>query len=208
MRTLLLAAIAVIASGTGLAQAPAPKFPPPPTLPQLPVPPTPPGEFGVDTLPLPPTDISQPFVRPPMPVSGAPIEVPPGPHVWLDFECLMSRAKGGLLPALVTAAYAVPTQTTPDPCTAFMINDNRINGDIRPGMRIGAGYWLDKPHGTGVEAPIHAFRTRRRCGDLYGQFGNVSVAAVLGRVARRAGPVSAVESQWHDAGCRSGANVV
>jgi hypothetical protein len=172
MRTLLLAAVAcVMLAGTVSAQPagappvqiitplPAVQLPPstpvPPVLPKLPEPPVlPRPEFGVD--PMPGTVVS-PAVRPPMPVEGPGIEVPPGPRVWVDFECLMWRAKGGLVPAVVAAAYAVPTQPTPDPWTAFMINDNRINGDIRSGMRLSAGYWLDKPQGTGVEARYTRF---------------------------------------------------
>jgi len=61
----------------------------------------------------------------------------------------MWRVKGGLLPALVTASPAgIPVPTVG---SAYMINDNRINGDVREGFRISAGYWLDKPRGTGVE---------------------------------------------------------
>lgn len=167
MRTLLLILIAGVS--TALAQAPklaAPPVPPPPKVPALPEAPPPPVEFGVDVLPpttvsppgsvLPPgTVVSPPSVRPPMPVAGPPIEVPPGPRVWFDFDYIMWRVKGGLMPALVTASPAgLPLPTVG---SANMVNDNRINGDVREGYRLGAGYWLDKPDGTGVEVSYICF---------------------------------------------------
>jgi len=159
MRTLL---VVLIAGSIAMAQPPktaAPMLPPPPALPTLPESPPPPAEFGVDVLPpvtLPPgTIVSPPGVRPPMPVAGPPIEVPPGPRVWLDFDYLMWRVKGGLAPALVAASPAgLPAPTVR---SAYMVNDRRINGDVREGFRLGAGYWLDKPNGTGIEAQYTCF---------------------------------------------------
>src|SRR5262245_15446251 len=48
--------------------------------------PPPPSEFGVGE--------PVPGVRPPMPVSEAPIEVPPGPMFWVEADYLFWRAKG------------------------------------------------------------------------------------------------------------------
>jgi hypothetical protein len=131
-----------------------PKLPPVPSAPSpepLPTPMPIPGEVGAEVLP-PGTVVSPPMVRPPMPVTGAPIEVPPGPTVWSSFEYLMWRAKGGLLPPLIAATFGDATMVAPHPLSAFPASNDRINSDIFDGFRVTAGYWLDKPHGTGVEA--------------------------------------------------------
>jgi hypothetical protein len=51
------------------------------------------------------------------------------------------------------AALAVPI----DPRWAVPISDDRINGDWQSGLRLSAGMWLDKPHGTGLEASYAVF---------------------------------------------------
>jgi hypothetical protein len=121
----------------------------------LPAPePAPPTEFGVGTAVGEPV----PAVRPPMPVSGAPIEVPPGPMFWAEADYLFWRAKGGLAPPLVVGVYTSANPPLPtDPRMAFPVSDDRINGDVRSGYRLRAGMWLDKPHGTGVEATYTDF---------------------------------------------------
>lgn len=133
----------------------APMLPPPPpappklpALPETPLPP--PAEFGVGELP-PGTVVSPPFVQPPLPVSGAPIEIPPGPHVWASFDYLMLKVKGGLLPPLVTSAFGSPSMASPDPFSAFMVSESKINSGLHDGFRLTGGAWLDKPDGTGVE---------------------------------------------------------
>jgi hypothetical protein len=125
--------------------------PAPPMLPPLPeTPPPPTGEFGIGDLP-PGNLIPSPFVRPPMPVTGAPIEVPPGPHLWVKADYLMWNVKGGLLPPLVTSAFGSPSMASPDPLSAFMVSESKINSGLHDGFRVAGGIWLDKPDGTGVE---------------------------------------------------------
>jgi hypothetical protein len=162
--------IAVILTVSAFAQTPAlgPNIIAPPPMLVIPptLPATPPSEplpapldaFGVGALPG--TIVSPPGVRPPSPVSEAPIEVPPGPMFWANFDYLLWRSKGGLMPPLVVAiggpaALAVPI----DPRWAVPISDDRSNGGLQSGFRLGGGMWLDKPHGTGVEAVYTMFVT-------------------------------------------------
>jgi hypothetical protein len=147
-----------------------PKLPAVPSAPEpapLPMPMPMPGDFGADVLP-PGTVVSPPMVRPPMPVTGAPIEVPPGPTVWSSFEYLLWRAKGGLLPAIITASFGDTTMTAPHPLSAFQVSNDRINSDLFDGFRITAGYWLDKPHGTAVEARYTRFNHADTVADYAG----------------------------------------
>lgn len=162
MRSIVLAfVVGSILAGIANAQPPAPKSAgPKPAVPEvltLPLapskptgsPPSPPEGFGLD---LPPDTVVLPTVRPPMPVIGPPIEVPEGPRFWADVDALYWRSKGGLLPSLVAAVFGSPSQASPkSPLHAFLISDNRMNGAMQSGMQASAGYWIDKPFGTGVE---------------------------------------------------------
>lgn len=168
MRKLLATSItAVILTATSFAQAPivAPNIVVPPPMPAIPptLPPpmrgepapVPPDAFGVGSLP---GTVVSPSVRPPAPVSEAPIEVPPGPMFWGNFDYLLWRSKGGILPPLVVAIGGPAAQAAPiDPRWAVAISDDKINGDLQSGIRLGGGIWLDKPHGTGVEAIYTGF---------------------------------------------------
>lgn len=184
MRTIGLSVIAgLMLSGSAMGKAQLPKSPPVtlgapiPKVPELPptplpppqpaeTPPAPPSGFGVDM----PGTIVTPFVRPPMPVSEAPIEVPPGPEVWTTFDYLMWRAKGGLSPAIAGVVLGRNARTTPiNPEAVFQVNDNRINGSVQTGFRLTGGYWLDKPFGTGVEARFTMFM---RSDDLHTYTGS------------------------------------
>ena len=92
-------------------------------------------------------------MRPPAPVPAAPIEIPPGPQFWATLDYIAWRTKGALAPATVAVVLGGAARATPiNPLSAFEVNDNRINGDLQNGFRLTAGYWLDKPFGTGVEA--------------------------------------------------------
>jgi Putative beta barrel porin-7 (BBP7) len=156
---------------------PAPTLPPPTLPPPLPAepPPAPPPGFGVG---LPGRTVVSPLaVRPPEPVPGAQIEVPPGEFFWVDFDYLLWRSKGGLLPPLVVAVGGQAALASPvNPRQAVAVSDDRINGDVQSGFRIGGGMWLDKPHGTGVEASYMAFM---QSGDVATYFG--APGAVLAR---------------------------
>jgi Putative beta barrel porin-7 (BBP7) len=116
----------------------------------------PPAGFGTE---LPPGTVvsppigTPPAVRPPMPVFGAPPEVPPGPLYWTGFDYLCWRAKGGQVVPLVSAVVGAPAFATPlDAATAFALSSDEINRGPFSGFRLTAGMWLDKPRGTGVEA--------------------------------------------------------
>jgi hypothetical protein len=90
-------------------------------------------------------------------VTGAPIEVPPGPHVWGSFDYLMWKVRGGLLPPLITTAFGSPSMAAPNPFTAFEVSQSKINGGPHDGLRLTGGYWLDKPDGTGIELRYDRF---------------------------------------------------
>jgi hypothetical protein len=159
MRTAVWAAVAAgLFAGTAAAQPAslAPPVPPPvlpPPVPALAEPP--PLEFGVG---IPVGSDACPGVRPPTPVTGAPIEVPPGPMFWAGADALFWRAKGGLVPPLVVGIYTSATPPLPaDPRMAFPVSDDRLNGDLKSGYRVRAGMWIDKPNGTGVEAVFTSF---------------------------------------------------
>src|SRR4051795_6574354 len=150
MRTAVWAAVAAgLFAGTVAAQPAAlapPGPPPPPALPPPapPAPPRPPAlpppagvpaetplEFGVG---VPVGQEACPGVRPPTPVTGAPIEVPPGPMFWAGADALFWRAKGGLVPPLVVGVYTSASPPLPaDPRMAFPVSDDRINGDLKSG---------------------------------------------------------------------------
>lgn len=158
MRTAVWSAVAAcLVAGTAAAQVPGP-LAAPPVLPAPAVVPEgpPPLEFGVGVPVEAPTVL--PGVRPPLPVSGAPIEVPPGPMYWAEVDYLSWRAKGGLVPPLVVGIYtsAVPP-LPPDPRMAFPVSDDRINGNVKAGYRLRTGLWIDKPNGTGFEAAYTSF---------------------------------------------------
>ena len=165
----------------GSPQPTVPTIPPaPPKLPVLPEPPTaPPGEFGVGDSP-PGTVVSPPSVRPPMPVTGAPIEVPPGPHVWATFDYLMWKVKGGLLPPLVATAFGSSSMTSPNPYTAFMVSESKINSGLHDGLRLTGGYWLDKPDGTGIELRYLQFFHGQDVQDLASVLADVLGPTILG----------------------------
>jgi len=132
----------------------------PPVLPALE--PAPRSDFGAGTStgtpPGTPIGIPTDGVRPPMPVSGPPIEVPPGPMFWAGADALFWRVKGGLVSPLVVGVYTSANPPLPaDPRMAFPVSDDRINGDVQSGFRLRAGMWLDKPHGTGVEVTFTDF---------------------------------------------------
>jgi len=148
---------------------------PPPTLPPpATVAPPPSPLFGVGGLPGGTVVSPPPCVRPPAPVSGAPVEVPPGPLFWTEFDILLWRAKGGAAPPLV-AGLAGPAATAVrlDPRQAFTVSDDRINGALQSGFRIGGGMWLDKPHGTGIEATYTNFLQSDHVASYYGAPGTV-----------------------------------
>src|SRR5262245_38584436 len=144
-----LAAQGPVAPQPMIAGAPAAILPPPPLPAPVPneLPPAPPDGFAVGTLPQ-GVIVSPPAVRPPMPVPGAPIEIPPGPMYWVAADYLLWRSKGGMLPPLVIAAN---TNSSLDPRVIVPLSDDRINGDLQSGFRLQGGLWLDKPHGMGVE---------------------------------------------------------
>src|SRR4051812_48394184 len=161
MRTAVWAAVATgLFAGSAVAQpaAIAPPVPPPPP-PLLPppvgVPIEPPLEFGVG---VPVGSEACPGIRPPTPVTGAPIQVPPGPMFWAGADALFWRAKGGLVPPLVVGVYTSASPPLPaDPRMAFPVSDDRINGDLKSGYRLRGGMWIDKPNGTGLEAVFTSF---------------------------------------------------
>jgi hypothetical protein len=148
---------------------------PPPTLPP-PLPaetsPAPPTAFGVG---LPGGTVVSPMVvRPPEPVPGAPMEIPPGPLFWMDFDYLLWRSKGALVPPLVSTVTGPAAVASPvNPRQAVPVSDDHINGDLQSGFRISAGMWLDKPHGTGVEASYMAFMKAGEVVSFYSMPGAV-----------------------------------
>lgn len=153
---------------------PAPVLPPAAPPPSALVVPAPPGEFATGGLPGGTVVSPAPCVRPPAPVSGAPVEIPPGEFFWTEFDFLLWRAKGGKVPPLV-AGLAGPAATAVRLNTrdAFLVSDDRINGDLMPGFRIAAGMWLDKPHGTGVEAIYTDFLESDHVATYFGAPGTV-----------------------------------
>jgi hypothetical protein len=170
MRSAVWSAVAgCLLAGTGAAQPAAPPVPPAPAAEELP----PPVEFGVGV----PVGLEAgPAVRPPMPVTGAPIEVPCGPLVWFGADYLWWRAKGGLVPPLVVGVYTSAHPPLPaDPRLAFPVSDDRINGDLKSGYRLRGGVWLDKPDGTGVEVIYTAFLDTERVNSFFGN-SNVILA--------------------------------
>src|SRR5262245_39041406 len=96
---------------------------------------------------------SKPAARPPMPVFGAPTEVPPGPMMWLGLDYLYWRAKGGPVIPLVSAVAGPPALAVPlDAGSAFALSSDEYNRGPYSGFRLSVGSWRDKPRGTGIEA--------------------------------------------------------
>src|SRR3954465_871729 len=117
----LAAWIAVVMTGVAAAQ-PSP----------VEVPAAPPVEFGVGDAPT--------GIIVPTPVTGAPIEVPPGPMFWANADYLLWRSKGGLVPPLVVGLYTSASPPLPaDARMAFPVSDDRINGSLQSGYRLRAG---------------------------------------------------------------------
>jgi hypothetical protein len=179
MRSAVWSAVAgCLLAGTGAAQPVAPPVPPAPAAEELP----PPVEFGAG---VPVGSEAVPGVRPPMPVTGAPIEVPCGPLVWFGADYLWWRAKGGLAPPLVVGVYTSAHPPLPaDPRMAFPVSDDRINGDLKSGYRLRGGVWLDKPDGTGVEVVYTAFLDTERVNSFFGN-SNVILARPFIDVVQR-----------------------
>jgi hypothetical protein len=157
---------ATLVAGSAVAQ---PKVPTPAV---LPVPETtPPVEFGIGH----PTNVETfPTVRPPMPVTGAPIEIPPGPMFWLDGDYLLWRTKGGLVPPVVVGIYSSANPPLPvDPRMSFPVSDDHINGSLQSGYRLRAGMWTDKPQGTGYEAIYTSFLHNESTNTFFGGWNSI-----------------------------------
>lgn len=181
MRTAVWSAVVgALVAATAAAQTAGPASILPPPSPAADAPP--PSEFGVGTLII--TE-GMPPVRPPMPVAGAPIEVPCGPMFWAGADALWWRAKGGLVPPLVVGVYTSANPPLPaDPRLAFPVSDDRINGDLKAGYRLFGGMWIDKPHGTGIEAVYTAFLSTEDTSAFVGG-SNVVLARPFVDVVRR-----------------------
>lgn len=80
------------------------------------------------------------------------------PRLWIRGECLLWWTEGNRLPPLLTsspdgtergsAGFLGPTSTR------ILFGDERIDQDVRPGVRIRAGYWLDTADEWGLEADL------------------------------------------------------
>lgn len=76
---------------------------------------------------------------------------------WFTADFLLGWVKGARLPALVTTSPATVTDRSvagvidTGNATSILLS-GRVNHDVLPGFRLGAGYIYDQVHGLGVEA--------------------------------------------------------
>jgi hypothetical protein len=76
-------------------------------------------------------------------------------RLWVSGDYMWSWVQNATLPSLVTTSPAGTARANagvlgaPGTSTLF---GGHVDGDSRPGIRLGAGYWLDPEHNAGIEA--------------------------------------------------------
>lgn len=98
-------------------------------------------------------------------------------HLWADAEFLLWWVHGSPVKPVVTVN---PVETPPDrvgvlgdPTTQVLYANRRANSDVRPGIRLRAGGWLDDRHECGIEVGVFMLDTEtdsfsaKSAGDLY-----------------------------------------
>jgi Putative beta barrel porin-7 (BBP7) len=83
-----------------------------------------------------------------------PVCGPPG-RIWADVDYLLWWVKGDRLPPLVTTGPEGSPRSQAGvlgaPGTAVLFGGDTVNGDLRSGARITAGFWLDCEQTVGIE---------------------------------------------------------
>ena len=113
-------------------------------------------------------------LAPAFPGAGAPGPVPcgvdgcggdaGGGRVWVDAEYLLWWMRGAHLPPLVTTSpagtAAAQAGVLGAPGTSVLFGGSSVNEDLRSGVRLGAGAWLDEAGTLGVEASFFALESK------------------------------------------------
>jgi hypothetical protein len=75
---------------------------------------------------------------------------------WVTGEYLLGWIQGAGLPPLVTTSPAGTAQAAAgvlgSPSTSILFGDNRVDADLRSGLRFGMGYWFTPERTLGIEA--------------------------------------------------------
>lgn len=107
--------------------------------------------------PAAPAPAPQPFTPAQTPSGYCPVDCcADGSYVWLSAEYLFWWVRSQPLPPLVTAsAQGTPRAVSgvlDQPTTTVLVGSGGVNGDVRSGWRINAGFWIDECHTFGVQA--------------------------------------------------------
>jgi hypothetical protein len=83
---------------------------------------------------------------------------------WFDAEYLMWWMRGSSLPPLVTTSPAGTPRgqagVLGNSATSILFGNSIVNGELRSGGRLTAGYWLDSDSSTAIEASVFALETK------------------------------------------------
>src|SRR5438094_9128045 len=105
-----------------------------------------------------PTDIPKPapdaVEAPPAPIVPVAIDNDAPGRLWCFADYLSGWMQPAHLPPLVTtspAGTARPSAGVLGLPTTSVLFDGNVNSDVRSGLRVGAGYWLDSERTFGVD---------------------------------------------------------
>jgi hypothetical protein len=96
------------------------------------------------------------------PAAECPGEAPCGPpgRFWVNAEYLLWWTKGFSIPPLVTTGPTTSAGILGRPGTIVLLGDSKVNDDLRSGLRVNAGLWLDDCHTWGVEGSYFFLENR------------------------------------------------
>lgn len=98
------------------------------------------------------------------PLASGPAWFPGGGRWWMESEFVMAWIRGADAPPLLTAGpfgqANNPQAAVGAPGTTILAGGNLVNDGMRPGLRLGTGYWFNDEHTIGVQGSFLMIGTR------------------------------------------------